>query len=467
MLIFWQFSEVFAATENLADTSNGLPAISKSQSSPFSDSESLIYERSKDSISVLRHTESNLQNDSNKKNLPENSNQIKKKNQESSSKIIQEKLENKNAHQEFKASSFKINSNHRVISEINITDNIKALNRQDRFIDSQFGYRLYSSFYFKKNFELYSFARLTRLDNSAKISQRRVSIDGGGNRNFENLGIYLPELNLRYRHKNNLLVLGKFTPDFGNGWRFDRGIWIQNIPSQYKQNEKLGIAAVHSVGDAKKTGLYDLAISFFKNDRSFLYDSVFAKRDSFNPDAAMPGDTSSLNSFNLSTNLSFDFGPDEKLVYHISYLDLASNKSTKAVPANKIQHQKGAAYGISYKLPLGDKVKLYNIIEFVEMKSVGGNSDVESGYLTASIGAKFFNRWTIVAGKANRKTKNATDSIYEEDIRELSFGYDCPKTEFFDRFTAQIGYQKSRYDHKSYADNRQGIGILVRYYKNF
>lgn len=366
-----------------------------------------------------------------------------------------------------KSEIFNFKTNHRFVSDVSLFDNFKATNRQDKFLDSQLGARLYSNFQLTKNFEIYSYARLTRLDNDKTIAQRSSSVDGGGNRNFENLGIYLPEINLRNRYKNNLLILGKFTPDFGNGWRWDRGIWVQNIPSQYKQNEKIGIAEIYSIGDGKKTGLYDFAISFFTNSRGSIDNSLFAQRDSGSFELARAGGTNSPQSFNLSTNVSFDFGPEEKLAYHFSYLDLAVNKNATLVPKNKLAHQKGAAYGINYKYPVKHFLKLYSMIEYVEMKNMDGNSDILSRYLTASLGAKFFNRWTMMIGNANHKTQNLAALGSNETITEVNFGYDCPKTIFFDRFTAQIGYQKMRNDNKLYIDNRHALGLIIRYYKNF
>jgi len=355
----------------------------------------------------------------------------------------------------------------RLVADLGIYDNFKSNNRSDKFLDSQFGSRLFTSINLSKNLSFYSLTRLTRLDNSQTLALRNLSREAPRNRNFENLGVYLPEVNLRFSHKRNLLLLGKFTPDFGNGWRWDRGIFIQSLPSQYKQSEKLGIADSFQLGDAKKNGLYELAVSFFRNDETFLYNSLFAKRDGIRSQAGRAGSTNGLNSFVVSANVSFDFSEDEKLSYHFSHLNLAVDKNSSLVSSSKINNQKGLAAGVSYKYPVGNYLKLYSMLEYVEMNNVNGNSDIADNYFTASLGTKWFNRWTTMIGNSFHRNENAFASGFNESLSELSFGYDCPKTAFFDRFTAQIGYQIIRTNHKTRIDERNSVGLLLRYYRNF
>ena len=300
-------------------------------------------------------------------------------------------------------------------------------------------------------------------------------------------GAYLREGRLGYNDRNVTFFAGKFRPFFGIAWRngrnnwmdytannqeqFDynntRGIWTDYIANNYAQTEKLGAGGVVKAVNAKTVGKYELGLSFFTNDRKNLDNSVITNRVSATKQDALPGDTRSLKSYVASLDVSFDFAPDEKLFYRFAYIDLAVNSLASSIPASKIGDQKGFSAAINYQYPFSQNFNLNGLAEYVSMKNVGGNSDINDDYFTSSLVGNIFQNWNITAAYASRKDIYVGQNGFDQNMAEISAGYRFDKNAFFDSLLIQTAYRNLHTDYHTNLDTKNTVGILIRYIKNF
>ncbi len=343
----------------------------------------------------------------------------------------------------------------RIVAETQFDDNYRTTSKRDEYKDLTGKIRFYTNLHLNKKLWLSSYLAVERLDNSATVHD-------GANRYFENTGAYFQELALNLNEEKYSLVAGKFNLNFGTAWRWDRGLWSYNIANDYKQTEKLGFSGVYRLGNAKNTGLYNFTFAAFTNDRKNLDNSVLVNRDSAHKSDGMPGDTRSLSSYNFGLNIDFDFGKQEKLSYNFSYLNLAVNSRASSVIPSKLADQKGLVAGMNYKYPWKENLAFDLLLEYVQMKNVGGNSEISERYLTGNVITKFYRNWNVLIGHTSKN-----QALTSQNLSEISFGYDFNKTKIFDRITLQTGVKHMIINDGITPQTRNAWGVMARYYKYF
>ena len=310
---------------------------------------------------------------------------------------------------------------------------------------------------------------LIRLDQTSTESEQnlRALNPSAGNQYFENQTLFAQEIVITYENKNTSLLAGKFTPNFGTAWQWGRGIWSHDLARNYKENEKLGVGGVYRVGNLKKVGLYNFGLAAFTNDRNNLDNSLITNRDSDSKSDAKPGDTKSLKSYVASLDILFAFNKKEQLSYHFSYIDMAVNSRASSIPQNKIDSQKGIAAGMNYRYPINDYFLLDTLLEYVDLKNIGGNSDVGQQYSTLSFVGELCRNWNVTGATTNLAQKQINQNGFDQNLSEISVGYKFDKTVIFDKLLLQVGYKNSRTNYKTSVETNNSYGVLLRYIKSF
>jgi hypothetical protein len=369
---------------------------------------------------------------------------------------------------------FKPKISNRIVIDGDLNRNFKASNDNDEFNNISGKIRFFNNIYFNKNISFNSYLKLQDVKNLNPLTQTSISNNNGKDRYFRDIGLFAEELNFRYHNENqekkigNNFILGKFNLGFGSAWRWDRGLWIHSLAETYKQVEKIGIANVLQAGNIKKTGQYNLGFSMFTNDRKNLDNALFSNKHSGSKSLATPGDTRALKSYNLSLDVNFDFDKNEKLNYHFSYLNLAVNGKDSQVNPYKIADQKSFAFGGNYKHPLNDKIYLDNLIEYVKINNFMGDSDRLRGYLTLNSILKYQKNWSLLLGNSRLKDRNLNGLSFNQNLSEISLGYEFDKNNYFDKLTIQLGYRHNRIAFLGHnVQTQSSQGLLIRYYKNF
>ncbi len=358
-----------------------------------------------------------------------------------------------------------------------LTDNYQATNSGNEYLNSAANVNLISNFRYNKKWFFEVNARAEQLKEQAS----------GRNKFYNNEGAYLREARVGYNGDNVLLYAGKFRPYFGIAWRngrnnwydytangqeqFDynntRGLWTDYIANNYAQTEKLGIGSVLKAGNEKTIGKYELGFSAFTNDRKNFDNSIVNGRASASKQDALPGDTRSLKSFVASLDVSFDFAPEEKLFYRFAYINLATNSLASAVSPSKVADQKGYSAAINYQKPIAENFNLNGLVELVNMKNVGGNSDIGDNYFNSSLVANIEQNWNITTAYNARQHTQIDQNGFDQNMAEISAGYRFNKNTFFDSLVIQTGYRNLRTNYKTSINTQNSVGVLVRYIKNF
>ena len=356
---------------------------------------------------------------------------------------------------------------HRIVADISFIDNHYNKNINNNFADTNGNIRLISALDITKNLELNSFIRMGRFDSPNQSARRINSVHGGGNRTFENTDITIGELNLKYSYKNSAIIAGKFSGNFGTAWRWNRGIFIHKTPSQYSLNNKLGFTAVQKVGNTKTFGLYNFSFGLFTNDSTRLDETLFHKVAIESPHQSKAGDTKKLDSFNLATDIVFDFANNEKLSYHLAFASLNIDAKQSNLPLNVLKRQNGWVFGMNYNNNLKKDLDIENLIEYAKINNVDGNANIDDSYFSVNFITTFKKKYSLLVGNSNKNSKRYTKSLHE-NTSEINIGYDFTANNFFDKLVLQVGYQ--HYINQTTLQAKQSFnsfGCLLRYYKNF
>jgi hypothetical protein len=356
----------------------------------------------------------------------------------------------------------------RIIADVSFIDNYQSKNINNNFADTNGNIRLISSLDISSNLELNSFIRIGRFDGPNQVARRVNATNGGGDRTFENNDLTIGELNLKYTNKNSAIIAGKFSGNFGTAWRWNRGIWIHKTPSQYSLNNKIGFTAVQKVGNAKSVGLYNFSFSLFTNDQTKLDKTLFRQIAIESPKRSKAGDTQKLDSFNLATDVIFDFINNEKLSYHLAFASLNVNSKHSDVPLNILKKQNSWVFGMNYSTNLKKDLDFENIIEYAKINNVDGNSNIDDSYFSVNLITTFFKKYSLLLGNSNKNSKRYLGNSIHENTSEINVGYDFIANKIFDKLVLQVGYQ--HYVNKTTLIAKQSFdsfGFLLRYYKNF
>ncbi len=349
----------------------------------------------------------------------------------------------------------------RVVYDIFMNDEYQSTDRRNEFLDTRSRGRIFANYNLSEKLALNSYARFERMSQASEDARRNASANGGGDRSFENEGAFFEELNFSYKDEKNIFIAGKFNLNFGLAWRWNRGIWLADIASNYKQREKLGVSGIYRFGDSKKNGRYEFSYAAFTNDRKNLDNSIITKRDSPSKSQGQAGDSRSLNSYALALDVGFDFSEKEKLAYHFSYLNLAVNKRASALAGLSIRDQNSSVYGMSYRRPIGEKLILDGIVEYVATHNVGGNSAVNEHFITSNLMTKI-DSWNITTGYSRQN-----NTTFARNVSEISCGYEFKKQPIFDHLLIQFGYKNQREHYSTGTETRNSLGALMRFQKNF
>lgn len=365
-------------------------------------------------------------------------------------------------------SNFKISTRLRIDNIFN--DEYQSTDRKNEFHNNYLRVDVLSNATYKKNWFGYLNYRVQETPfQASEIERRRVLPNGGGDKTFENNVGVLRELHFGYENEKFKVYAGKFRPYFGLAYRVGRGIWLDEIASEYSPLEKLGFGGVLKAGDEKTIGQYQLGLSVFTHDRKNLDNSQFTTRDPVRKSSGKPSDTRSPESYNLSLDVNYDFGNNEKLFYRFAYINLAVNSNALQgdVAADKIADQKGLAATIKYQKSVIDNYNFDLLADYVDMKNVDGNSDISNKYWIANIINNIYNDWNITLGYANKKNQHVGENGQDQSMSEVSAGYTFVKNALFDKLNVQIGQKHYRTNNKISLDKRNSYALMLRYIKTF
>lgn len=347
------------------------------------------------------------------------------------------------------------------------TDNNSELdNSKANYKTGYSRFNLYSHIKSSDNFTINSHLKFQDIFNDYQVASRSIAATSSADSNSRNNYFKIKELNLAYDFKKFTLTVGKFSANFGKAWKFDQGIWLNDMASNYMADEKLGATINTKLGDKQKTGEYNFGFSFFANNGSNLDNSSDVLRDSNYNYQSHLSNKKSPSSYLAFVDILYDFGNDEKLSYHFSHISLAP--SQRFLNGTKISNQRAWSFGGNYQYPLIKEVGLDGLIEYTKVDNVGGNPYVRDNYLIADLVSNIYQNYNITLGYGRHKNVifNARNG-FSQEFFEISAGYKFNQTKFYDKLLIQIGCKEIRTNYKVRLEKWRDYGVRLAYVKNF
>lgn len=317
------------------------------------------------------------------------------------------------------------------------------------------------------NFYIETQANMDETYPGSETAQRNAA-PKSDNKSFEDESLILKKLTLNFDYKNATFSAGKFPTKFGQSWNRTDTIWLFNeARTNYREDEKLGFSTFLKAGDEKKNGLYNLGLAVFANDSKYLDGSLITKKEKDNKNAGIPGDDRNLKSYITSMDINYDFDLEEKLSYHLSYINLAVNERQSPVFKEKIQDMKGYALNMNYQTPITKNILGEGFIEYVNLTNFQGNADRDANFLTANLSFYFFKNYGITLGHYRSKQTEIGTNGVDSEVRELNLSYKFDDQSILKGLSFMAGIKKDITDNKSSAIKDNVAGLRVRYFIEF
>ena len=246
-------------------------------------------------------------------------------------------------------------------------------------------------------------------------------------RAFEDIGLYVGELGVRFQLEAATVTLGKFHPNFGIAWDVGPGWYGTSIAEDYELSEQIGGSVDLDLGN-------DATLSFavFYADDTKLSDSWGFHRGRNTVANGGAGNTGKLN--NVALHFEKEFG-STKLT--------ASARLLSASPTD-VEDEKGFALGIVQGFDNGMEL----VGEVAHFTGFGGTTD-DADY--ATLGVNYYvNDWTWSASYSQRDiTSTGKDKMFSIGVDKVfKNGWD-------------LGVGIARYDAAGLKDTLVGFSVVI------
>ncbi|KIN72381.1 porin [Sulfitobacter guttiformis] len=251
--------------------------------------------------------------------------------------------------------------------------------------------------------------------------------DAVDNRAFEDMGLYVSELGLRFGFGETLVSVGKISPVFGKAWDEAPGFYGTSLAEDYELSEMIGV----TVNTPLSSGV--LSFAAFYVDDTALSNSVGNKRGR---NSVANGGLANTGKFdNVSLQFAQEFGATSAWV-GLRHLTAGVGNS---------EDETAVAVGASHDFGTG----LSMIGEVVRFDNAGG----EQGYATYTTlgGAYALDAWTFSATATLVNAADSTDRMY-------AVGVDRSLTDAID-----VNFGLARFDVGGAKSTAVGLAAVVSF----
>jgi hypothetical protein len=231
---------------------------------------------------------------------------------------------------------------------------------------------------------------------------------------FEDQGLFLEDLFIRYDNGLFFVQGGKFTPNFGLAWDAAPGIYGTDFAEAgYEFAERIGLGAGIKLAH-EELGTHGLSASTFFVDTSALAGSAFTSRPRPRLGDGGVGNTGDLASFAIALD-GGEAAIAPGLAYHLAFIRQASG-------AGDASDETGFAAALSYSFPIGE-IELQPFVEHVRFVDADGVVGQDRHFLTASLQATWGD-WNLAVSRTGRVTEPPGAADIDDELIQVSAGYD-------------------------------------------
>jgi hypothetical protein len=267
----------------------------------------------------------------------------------------------------------------------------------------------------------------------------RISVFGGltlesvtdaeDDRAFEDLGLYVSELGLRFSFGETVVSVGKISPVFAVAWDGAPGYYGTTLAEDYELSEMIGVTVETPVSSAGGT----LSFAAFYADDTALSNSIGHKIGRNSVDAGGVGNTGKLN--NVALQYTQEFGDTSAWIgaRHLS------------AGTGDVSDETGIVAGLTHDFGNGFDV----IGEVAHFNGVGG-ADADATYITLG-GAYAVDDWTFSAVATLIDSENDTDSM-------IALGVDRAISE-----RVEVNFGLARFDVGGEKSTALGLAAVISF----
>lgn len=253
--------------------------------------------------------------------------------------------------------------------------------------------------------------------------------DATDDRSFDDLGLYISELGLRFDFGETFVSAGKVSPVFGVAWDAAPGYYGTSLAEDYELSEMIGVTVDTPLGtDGKVT------FALFYADDTFLSDSIGNRRGRNSVAAGGVGNTGKLN--NIALQFSREFGGTTAWVgaRHLS------------AGAGDVSNETGVVAGLTHTFGNG-----WDMIGEVAHFNGAGGTTADATYTT--LGASYaLDQWTFSGTGTMVNTTGASNDTM------VALGVDRQVTD-----RTEINFGLARFDVGGVQSTAVGLAAVVSF----
>lgn len=273
--------------------------------------------------------------------------------------------------------------------------------------------------------------------------------DPGDDTAFENEGLYIEELTIKYEDERFSVFAGKFDPLFGIAWDLTPGVYGTDLDEAYQLVEKIGVGGSYTLGN-EEAGAYTLTAATYFSDTT-LSDSTITRRGRLDIDDGGSGNTEDLSSYVAQVDAKAPAGL-KGLGAHAGYYNQAEGDADTG-----LNNEKAYTLSVDYSWDIAENLSAMALAEWTGIRDAAGADD-DIDYATLGGSLVIYKNWNAALSYTGRRTDQGASGAIDDYQAQGSAGYTFDNGISFD-----VGYKKSR---ESDIDTNT-VGALLSYEYEF
>jgi hypothetical protein len=252
----------------------------------------------------------------------------------------------------------------------------------------------------------------------------------GDHRTFDDQGLFVEVLALRFESGPLSLYGGKFGPNFAIVWDAAPGVYGTDLVEEYEISERIGLggAITWEGGDF---GAHTVSASTFFLDTSGLAESAFTRRKKTRDGDGGPGNTGGFDSVAGGLDGTFPWAPGFR--YHFSTAHLGQGVGGG-------DDESRFAIAAEYAIAVTDDLSITPLVEWVDFHDADGTDGTNRDYLTGGLGLSY-GSWNLAFAGTRKETETGLGAKTNEEQVQVSIGY-----AFEFGLGVDVGWKRTRND---------------------
>jgi hypothetical protein len=248
---------------------------------------------------------------------------------------------------------------------------------------------------------------------------------GGGNKYFEQQGLFIENLSLNYEGDWYSGIAGKFGPNFSIAYDDAPGIYGTDLAEDdIEIAERIGFGG--SVTYSNPTyGAHTLSASLYTTDKTFMSESAINNRGRTKVSQGGPSNNHGLSSGTLVVNGDIGVLPGFRYQIggaHQDVVRVIDEETGENIPSSETADENRFVVATEYAIGVTDDIAITPLVEYVHFWNAEGVKDESRNYLTASTLFTYQN-WNLAVATTQKWVGPPDAGTYNDNQWQVSAGY--------------------------------------------